>query len=120
MQRWIMTLGTGVALATLPIHAFAYGQDAGAAVLGGIVGGVVGGLIAAGAAPFPRYVAPAPLVVERYEPAPVIVESPYLAPAYDVGSYDGYRDHEWREHRWREQEWRAHHYLGQRWHDDED
>lgn len=120
MKRWIIALGTGVALSTLPIHAFAYGHDQGAAVLGGIVGGVVGGLMASGAAPFPVYVAPAPVVVERYAPAPIIVERVYPASAYAVGGYDGYRDQEWREHRWREQEWREQHRPRPRWHDDDD
>ncbi len=120
MTRWIIALGTNVALVTLPIHAFAQGHDEGAAVLGGIVGGVVGGLLASGIAPYPVYVAPAPVVVEPYAPAPVIVERTYPAPVYDVGSYDGYHNQAWREHRWREQEWRAQHYLGQQWHDDDE
>jgi hypothetical protein len=115
MKRWIIALGTCATLSTLPLHAFAHGNDGGAAVLGGIVGGVVGGLIGSGAAPFPVYAAPAPVVVERYAPepvvieryapAPVIVEPVYPAPAYYVGRYPGYRGHEGHEHRWHHDRW---------------
>jgi hypothetical protein len=79
MKRWIVAIGACVALTTVSTQASAHGYDAGNAVVGGLVGGVVGGLIGSAVAPPPVYVAPAPVVVERYAPAPVVVQ-PY-APA---------------------------------------
>ena len=93
MKKWIAALGACAALSTLPVGAFAHGHDAGDAALGGLVGGVVGGLIGSAAAPVyaaPVMVTPAaPVVVERYAPAPVVVE-PYGSPAVVYGARPGY------------------------------
>jgi hypothetical protein len=74
MRRRIVALGVCAVLATLPLQAQAdryHGVDP---FVGGVVGGVVGGLIGSAIAPRPVYVAPAPVVVQRYAPAPVVVE----------------------------------------------
>ena len=103
MKKWILALGACAALSTLPMGAFAHGYwyNAGDAALGGLVGSVVGGLIGSGIAPYPAYVAPAPVIVEPYyTPAPVVIEryapvvvAPYGPPAvyYRGGNRGWYR-----------------------------
>lgn len=89
MKTSIVAMGAIAALATVSgqVYAHGYGYDAGNAVVGGLVGGVVGGLIGSAVAPRPFYVAPAPVVVERYAPAPVVVRPYYAAPPLVVAPY---------------------------------
>jgi hypothetical protein len=77
MKRALVILGTCAVLSAAPLNAFAHGDDAGAAILGGVVGGLIGSAIL-GYPGYPVYVAPR--VVVPYTPPPVVVE-PYYAPA---------------------------------------
>jgi hypothetical protein len=107
MRKWILAIGACAALSTLPVGAFAHGYDAGDAALGGLVGGVVGGLIGSTIAPYPYtvYAAPTPVIVQRYEPAPVVV-APYGPPvARYRGGYRGWHGHDRREHRRHRRHW---------------
>jgi len=102
--RALAILGTCAVLSAAPLSAFAHGDEAGAAIVGGILGGLIGSAIV-GVPAYPAY-APAPVVVERYEPAPVVVES-YGLPRAVYYRDDGRR---WHDHGWH----RRH------WHDDDD
>ena len=82
MKRLIVALGACAALSALPMGTFAHGYEAGDAALGGLIGGVVGGLIGTAIAPAPVVVEPyasAPVVVDRYD-APVVIERYAPAP----------------------------------------
>jgi hypothetical protein len=122
MKKWIAALSVSLALSTLPLGAFAHGYDAGDAALGGFVGGVVGGLIGSGGvpvyvAPAPVVVAPArPVVVERYAPAPVVVERPVYYRGGDRGWHRGWYKHGWYKHG-RHGHHRHHHDRHRRHHD---
>lgn len=94
------------------MYAAAHGYYGGEAALGGFVGGIVGGLIASGIAPYPVYVAPAPVIVEPYAPAPLVV-TPYRPPMlYYGGGVGG-----WHGHGWHDRGWRGYGGQGHRWHD---
>ncbi|MGA7980995.1 MAG: hypothetical protein WCA32_12330 [Chromatiaceae bacterium] len=133
MKRWIAVLGACTVLSTLPMGAFAHGgYDAGDAALGGLIGGVVGGLIGTTIGPAPvvveRYEPARPVVVERYAPPPVVVErsAPVVVErygpsvAYFRDGHRGWRDHEWREHEWRKHERREHDWHRRHRDDDDD
>jgi hypothetical protein len=114
VKRTLVTLGTCAVLSAAPLSAFAHGDEAGAAIVGGILGGLIGSAIV-GPPVYPAY-APAPVVVEHYEPAPVVVER-YASPPVVVESYGlpravYYRDGGWR---WHDRGWHRRH-----WHDDDD
>ena len=97
--RALVILGTCTVLSTAPLSAFAHGDEAGAAIVGGILGGIIGSAIVGGPA-YPAY-APAPVVVERYTPAPVVVESYGLPRA--VYYRDGGRH--WHDRGWHRRHW---------------
>jgi hypothetical protein len=109
MRKWILAIGTCATLSTLPMATFAHGYDAGDAALGGLVGGVVGGLIGSTIAPYPYgvYASPAPVIVEGYRPAPVVVAPAGPPAVYYRGGYRGWHhhDHDWREHRGHRRHW---------------
>ena len=112
-KRVLVILGTCAVLSAAPLSAFAHGDEAGAAIVGGILGGLIGSAIV-GVPAYPAY-APAPVVVERYAP-PVVVEryepAPVVVESYGLPRAVYYRDDG---RRWHDHGWHRRH-----WHDDDD
>jgi hypothetical protein len=97
VKRTLVILGTCAVLSTASVNAFAHGDEAGAAILGGVVGGLIGSAIV-GYPAYPVY-APTPVVVEPYAPAPAVVVERYGPPRVVYYSTGGHRWRQYRYHR---------------------
>jgi hypothetical protein len=112
VKRTLVILGTCAVLSTASVNALAHGDEAGAAILGGVVGGLIGSAIVG----YPAYsvYSPAPVVVEPYAPPPVVVERYYEPAPVVVERYGPPRviyystgGHHWRGYRYHRR-WHGH------------